>query len=587
MEKNDQPHNIRHSLAHLMAAAVLAQFPKAKLGIGPVIEDGFYYDFDLRGAELNLQEIEKEVRALVKKNLQFKKEVLTFPAAKKLFAQNPYKLELIKELNKEKKKITVYRTFEGDREIFSDLCGGPHVKNTSEIAPDAFRLTRIAGAYWRGSEKNKMLTRIYAVAFASKKDLDAYHTLQAEIERRDHRILGEKLELFTINDNVGKGLPLWLPNGYFIRHAIEEYLYALEAAHGYSHVLTPHLAKEDLYRTSGHLSHYADDMYAPIDIEGEKYYLRPMNCPHHHMIYSAKPRSYKELPMRIAEFGTVYRHERSGVLTGLIRVRGFTQNDAHLYATEDTLADELTAILRMHDQVFKHDFRITDYWYRLSLPDFKNKAKYGDVKNKKIWEQGAHDLRSALTSLHLPFVEGVGEATFYGPKIDIQIRNVHGKEDTIATIQVDYYSAGRFGLSYIGTDGKAHAPVIIHRAIIGSFDRFIAFLLEKTAGVLPVWLMPVQVMLLPVSESHSSASQPILRSLQEAGIRAVLSEAHETLGKRIREAELKKTPYILVLGDKELQNHTVNVRHYVRGQEGEIRIPQLIEKIQQEIREKR
>lgn len=590
-EHEEQLHKVRHSLAHLMAAAVLELYPGTTLGIGPVIEDGFYYDFDFKkGTHVTPQDlprIEKRVRELIKQRLLFTKTVLTFPAAKKRFKDNPYKLELIKELNKEKKKITVYETAADKKVIFADLCGGPHITNTSEITPDAFQLTRIAGAYWRGSEKNPMLTRVYAVAFDSKGNLDAYLARQVDIEKRDHRVLGEKLELFTVNDKVGKGLPLWLPNGYFIRHRIEQYLYDLEEQHGYTHVLTPHLAKEDLYRTSGHLSHYAEDMYAPIDIDGEKYYLRPMNCPHHHMIYSVKPRSYRELPMRLAEFGTVYRHERSGVLTGLIRVRGFTQNDAHIYTSEDHLADELIQILRLHDRVFKHNFHITDYWYRLSLPDFKNKEKYGDIKNKKVWEQGAQDLRNALTHLQLPFVEGKGEATFYGPKIDIQIKNVHGKEDTIATIQVDYYSADRFGLSYIGADGKTHRPVIIHRAIVGSFDRFVAFLLEQTAGVLPLWLLPTHVVILPVSEKHASAAHSILETFRNKGIRATLGDANETLGKRIREMELKKIPYILVVGDKEIAEQTVSVRHYVRGQDGVMSISDCIARITQDIQEKK
>ncbi len=603
MNKFQNIEKIRHSLAHLMAVAVLEKFPNAKLGIGPVIENGFYYDFgDISLAPDDLPKLESKIKELIKQNIEFKKEVITCAEAKKIFQKQPYKLELIKELNEAKEKISIYETLYPRKSAsnlresaFIDLCAGPHIKSTKEINPDAFKLTRIAGAYWKGSEKNPMLTRIYGVSFETKKELDDYLKLQEEIEKRDHRILGEKLDLFMTDEKIGKGLPLWLPNGYFIRHLLEEYIYAVERDNGYFHVLTPILAKENLYKTSGHLAHYKEDMYAPIEIEGEKYYLRPMNCPHHHSIYKHQIRSHKDLPLRIAEFGNVYRYERSGVLSGLIRVRGFTQNDAHIYTTPEKLEEEIANILNIHKKVYD-DFEISNYWFRLSLPDFsaqggsasggKNKGKFGDIKNKKMWEEGADALRKTLNKLNLKFVEAVGEASFYGPKIDIQIKNIHGKEESIATIQVDYYSAPKFELAYIDKDGKEKPPVIIHRAIFGSFERFFAFLLEKTAGELPVWLSPIQTKIIPISEKHEDYGRRVLKELKNNNIRAEISVTNETLGKRIRNAELQKIPYILIVGEKEIQNKTVNVRHYRRGQEGEIKIEKLIEKIGKEIENK-
>ncbi len=581
----------RHSLAHILAMAVLEKFPEAKIGIGPTIENGFYYDFDFSGGKRainpeDLPKIEERVKELISHDLKFKKETVTFEQAKKLFKNQKYKIELIKELKDQKKTIGIYGTFGKDpKETFVDLCAGPHVKSTKEISKDAFKLTKLAGAYWRGSEKNQMLTRIYGLAFDAPEELNNYLKLLEEAEKKDHRVLGEKMGLFMVDEKIGKGLPLWLPKGYAIRRLIEDYIYELEKENGYLHVLTPELAKEELYKTSGHLDHYKEDMYSPIEIENEKYYLRPMNCPHHHAIYKHNLRSYNDLPLRIAEFGTVYRHERSGVLSGLIRVRGFTQNDAHIYITPEKLETEIAKILEIHKKVFD-DFKIGDYWFRLSLPDFKNKEKYGDIKNKKMWEQGTDVLKKVLNKQKIKFVEGVGEATFYGPKIDIQIKNIYGKEDTIATIQVDYYSAGRFDLNYIDKDGKEKPVVIIHRAILGSFERFFAFLLEKTGGDLPLWLAPAQVKIINIGEGHRKYAEDILNELAKNKIRAELSSGNLTVSKRIREAELQKIPYILVAGDKEVQNKTVNVRHYKRGQEGEADLDNVIKKIKNEIENK-
>ena len=596
---NKNLEKIRHSLAHLMAMAILEKFPNAKLGIGPTIENGFYYDFGgISISPEDLPKLEKRIRELIKQNLKFKKEIITSTEAKKLFKNQPYKLELIKEIQKTKKPILIYKTF-GNKSIihnsqfiipFIDLCAGPHIKSTKEINPDAFKLTKIAGAYWQRSEKNQMLTRIYGVAFETKKELEDYLKKMELAEKCDHRNIGEKLGLFMVDEQIGKGLPLWLPKGYAIRKKLEDYIYEIEKENGYLHVLTPQIAKEDLYKKSGHLAHYKDDMYAPITIDNEKYYLRPMNCPHHHSIYKHGKRSYRELPLRIAEFGTVYRYERSGVLSGLIRVRGFTQNDAHIYATEENLEKEIVSILDLHKKVFD-DFGIKDYWYRLSLPDFKNprtKTKFGagHSKEKEIWKRGENVLKKSLQNMGHKFVEAIGEATFYGPKIDIQMKDLYGKEDTIATIQVDYYSAPKFNLSYIAQDGKEKPAIVIHRAIFGSFDRFFAFLIEKTCGNLPLWLAPVQVKILAISEKQNDYAEKILKELKDNGIDVELAPSDETLGKRIREAEMQKIPYILIIGDKESQNNSVNIRHYKRGQEGEIKIEKLIEKIKREVLDK-
>jgi len=568
---------VRHSLSHLLAMAVIKKYPKVKLGIGPVIENGFYYDFgNAKITSDDLLEFEKTIKNLIKNNLSFKKSVITLPQAKKIFKNQPYKLELINDIKKSKKPITIYKS--GD---FIDLCAGPHIKSTAEINPEAFKLIKTAGAYWKGSEKNPMLTRIYGVAFSSKEELDNYLKSQEEIEKRDHRILGEKLGIFMIDEHIGKGLPVYLPNGYFVRRQLENYIYDLERQDGYLHVLTPNIVKEELYKTSGHLAHYKDDMYAPIEIEGEKYYLKPMNCPEHHFIYKKLVQSYRDLPLKIAEFGTVYRFERSGVLSGLIRTRGFTQNDAHIYVTPAQLEKEINGVLDLQKKVYD-DFNITDYWFRLSLPDFKNKKKFGDIKNKKGWQEASNILKKILQKRNLKFVEAVGEASFYGPKIDVQIKNVYSKEDTIATVQVDFYSASRFGLSYADEDSKIKQPIIIHRAIFGSFERFMAFLLEKTAGKLPLWLSPIQAVIINIGLNEEKYAQKIFQELKNANIRTELWNK-DSVSKRIREAEIKKIPYVLVVGNKEALNGTASLRHYKLGQEGEIKIEDLIRKINQEI----
>lgn len=585
MAQDDKLTTIRHSLAHVLAMAVLESDPGALLGIGPVIENGFYYDILTTKpiAQNQLPPLENKMRAFMKKNLAFIKEDVTIEKGEELFAAQPFKLELIADLVSEKKiaKVSTYKTG-----AFLDLCQGPHVNTTREIPADAFKLTKVAGAYWRGSEKNQMLTRIYGVAFATKKELDDYLKMMEEAERRDHRKLAKDLDLFMISEEVGKGLPLWLPNGMFIRKKLEDYMYEKEMKKGYKHVLTPVLAHENLYKTSGHLAHYKDDMYSPIDIEGEKYYLKPMNCPHHHMIFRHKPISYKELPLRLAEFGVVHRFERSGVLTGLIRARGFTQNDSHIYCTKDQLKSELLNVLKLFKEVYK-DFDIKDFWYRLSLPDLSNEEKYGDIEDKHMWEESSKIAEDTLKAFKVKYVKQEGEASFYGPKIDIQTRNVMGKEDTIATVQLDFYSPKKFDLYYINEKGEKEHPVIIHRAIMGSFDRFFAFLVEKHAGIFPLWLAPIQMRILPIAKTHKKYAKEVWKTLSAKGIRAELKDSNDTIGKKIREGELHKVPYLLIVGDKEVKARSVAVRKTGTGDLGAVKLKKFIEQTLEKIEKKK
>ena len=585
-KNNDNLEKIRHSLAHLMAMAITSKHPEVKLGIGPTIENGFYYDFDFSGldhspTEENLPKLENFIRELIKQDIKFEREEITAEKAREIFQDQPFKLELIDELEKSGEQISIYKS--GG---FTDLCAGPHIKSTKEIDPDAFKLTKVAGAYWKGSEKNKMLTRVYGVAFSTKQELDDYLKMMEEAEKRDHRKLGKEFELFMISEEVGKGLPLWLPNGAFIRRKMEDYMYQKELKNGYKYVYTPILAHKKLYETSGHLAHYKEDMYSPIDIEGEEYYLKPMNCPHHHMIYKHGQMSYKDLPLRLAEFGLVHRFERSGVLTGLIRARAFTQNDSHIYCKKDQLKNELIEVLKLFKEVY-NDFNITDFWYRLSLPDFKNEEKYGDIKDKQMWEESAEMAEQALKEFGVKYEKSEGEATFYGPKIDVQTKNVLGKEDTIATVQVDFYSAKKFDLNFINEKGEKEHPVIIHRAIMGSFDRFFAFLVEKTGGNFPVWLSPIQAVIIPVGEKFNDYGEKVLAGLKNAGIRAERDKTNETLGKKIRANKTKKIPYLLVVGEKEEKENTISVNARNKKEQEILSLSQFTEKILKEIAEKK
>ena len=596
MKQNYSLENIRHSLAHLLAAAVLKKFPDAKLGVGPVIENGFYYDFlidaDQRGSgadsrrkltltEADLKDIEKAMKKMVGQKLPFTGKEIAASEGRKLFENQPFKLELIDDFTKEKAKLMVYQT--GD--IFTDLCRGGHVENTGEIDTDGFMLDRLAGAYWKGDEKNPQLQRVYGLAFDNKNALDEFLKMRVEVEKRDHRKLGKELDIFAFDEDVGPGLPLWLPNGATIIEELENLAKETERAGGYARVRTPHIAKESLYKTSGHLPYYADSMYPPMDYEGTKYYLKAMNCPHHHKIFAARPRSYRELPLRLAEYGTCYRQEKSGELFGLMRVRSLQMNDAHIYCSEGQFAEEFKRVNDMYLHYFKI-FGIQKYVMRFSTHDPK---KLGEkfVDEPELWKKTEYMVRDVLTELKIPFVEVPNEAAFYGPKIDVQVWSAIGREFTLATNQVDFAQPRRFGLSYTEKDGKAQTPLVIHRAPLGTHERVISFLIEHFAGAFPLWLAPVQVEIIPISEKFAEYGLKVLEKIRENNIRVKISDSNENLGKRIRAAEMMKIPYVLVVGEKEEKNGTVNVRKYgTEGRSVEMNIGTLIEKLKKEIEER-
>ena len=578
----------RHTLAHVMAQAVRELYTEqgykpeeVRLAIGPVIENGFYYDFDAPKPirEEDLPIIEEKMRRIIAADLPLRRFVLPREEALRCYAGvDPYKTELIQDLP-ETEEISFYQQGD-DRFGFTDLCRGPHVPSTGRIPPH-FKLTNIAGAYWRGDSSRPMLQRIYGIAFRSKEELEHYLWQQEEAKRRDHRRLGQELELFTICEEVGKGLPLWLPRGAFIRKQMEDYMYQKEQAYGYHYVYTPHIANARLYYTSGHLPYYQDDMYAPIEIEGEAYYLKPMNCPHHHMIYKARPRSYRELPLRLAEFGTVYRFELSGTLSGLTRARGFTQNDAHIYCSRAQVTEEFIRVIQLFDEVYK-DFGISDYWFRLSLPDFeRNPEKFGQENDN--WRDAIAAIRAALEQTGAKYVEGVGEATFYGPKLDVQIRSVLGKEETIATNQLDFIVPERFGLEFTNEKGQKETPVVIHRAIMGSFDRFFAFYLEHTAGNFPLWLSPVQAVIVPIADRHLAYANRIATQMRQNKLRVEVDSRPERMNAKIRDAELQKIPLILVVGNKEAEAGTVNLRERQVKEQRTLEVAALIKEMLQRI----
>jgi len=549
----------RHSTAHLLAAAVLELYPETKLGIGPPIESGFYYDFD-RATPFtmeDLEKIEKKMWEIQARSLPYERVYTAKDEGLKKYSDAWMKCELISERAGD--IFTEYTL--GPH--FIDFCRGPHVPNTSRIK--AFKLLSIAGAYWKGSEHNKQLQRIYGTAFFSKQDLEDYLKRLEDAKRRDHRRLGKELELFTVNEAVGSGLPLWLPKGATIRRLLEEYILERERSQGYQHVHTPDLAKVDLYKRSGHWDHYHEDMFPPMDMETEQLVLRPMNCPHHILVYESKQRSYRDLPIKIAELGTMYRYERSGALSGLSRVRCMTLNDAHIFCTPDQIKDEFTKVMHLVEQAYR-DLGITQYSYRLSLRDKANKTKY--VDNDAMWEMGERVLREALTSLRLPFREAPGEAAFYGPKLDIQLADVMGHEETYSTIQVDFHLPSQFQLKYIGADGKEHQPVMIHRGVISTMERMTSYLIELYAGAFPMWLAPIQVAILPITDRQNDYAHSIRERLEAAGIRTSLDERSEKVNLKIREAQLQKIPYMLVVGDREQQNGQVAVRNRKHGDQG-------------------
>lgn len=546
---------LRHSTAHLMAQAIKRLYGDVKFGVGPVIDGGFYYDFDMeeKVSSDDFEKIEKTMKQIVNENHPIERRVVSREEAKSFFSEDPYKLELIDAIP-EDESVTLYSQGE-----FTDLCRGVHVPSTSKIKE--FKLLSTAGAYWRGDSNNKMLQRIYGTAFFDKKDLKAHLKILEERKERDHRRIGKDLELFTNNQLVGAGLPLWLPNGATIRREIERYIVDKEVSLGYDHVYTPVMANVNLYKTSGHWDHYQDDMFPVMQLdEDEAMVLRPMNCPHHMMIYANKPHSYRELPIRIAELGTMHRYEASGAVSGLQRVRGMTLNDAHIFVRPDQIKDEFKRVVNMIIDVYK-DFGFEDYRFRLSYRDPEDKEKYFD--DDDMWNKAEAMLKEAVDELGLSYEEETGEAAFYGPKLDVQVKTAMGKEETLSTAQLDFLLPERFDLSYIGQDGEQHRPVVIHRGVVSTMERFVAFLTEETKGAFPTWLAPQQVEIIPVNvDLHYDYAKQIQDELKSQGVRVNIDDRNEKMGYKIREAQMKKIPYQLVVGDKEVENNEVNVRKY-------------------------
>ncbi|MCD4649153.1 threonine--tRNA ligase [Staphylococcus aureus] len=546
---------LRHSTAHLMAHAIKRLYGNVKFGVGPVIEGGFYYDFDIDQniSSDDFEQIEKTMKQIVNENMKIERKVVSRDEAKELFSNDEYKLELIDAIP-EDENVTLYS--QGD---FTDLCRGVHVPSTAKIKE--FKLLSTAGAYWRGDSNNKMLQRIYGTAFFDKKELKAHLQMLEERKERDHRKIGKELELFTNSQLVGAGLPLWLPNGATIRREIERYIVDKEVSMGYDHVYTPVLANVDLYKTSGHWDHYQEDMFPPMQLdETESMVLRPMNCPHHMMIYANKPHSYRELPIRIAELGTMHRYEASGAVSGLQRVRGMTLNDSHIFVRPDQIKEEFKRVVNMIIDVYK-DFGFEDYSFRLSYRDPEDKEKYFD--DDDMWNKAENMLKEAADELGLSYEEAIGEAAFYGPKLDVQVKTAMGKEETLSTAQLDFLLPERFDLTYIGQDGEHHRPVVIHRGVVSTMERFVAFLTEETKGAFPTWLAPKQVKIIPVNvDLHYDYARQLQDELKSQGVRVSIDDRNEKMGYKIREAQMQKIPYQIVVGDKEVENNQVNVRQY-------------------------
>ncbi|ATD30038.1 threonine--tRNA ligase [Macrococcus sp. IME1552] len=545
---------LRHSTAHLMAQALKRMYGNVHFGVGPVIEEGFYYDVDTEHkiSIEDLPEIEKTMRQIVGENIKIERRVVSRDEAKQIFADDPYKQELIDAIPADE-NVTIYSQGE-----FTDLCRGVHVPSTAKIKE--FKLLSTAGAYWRGDANNKMLQRIYGTAFFDKKALKEHLQVLEERKERDHRKIGKELELFTTNQLVGPGLPLWLPNGATIRRELERYIVDKEVALGYDHVYTPVMGSVDLYKTSGHWDHYQEDMFPVMEMDNEQMVLRPMNCPHHMMVYKNKPHSYRELPIRIAELGTMHRYEASGAVSGLQRVRGMTLNDAHIFVRPDQIKDEFIRVVQLVIDVYK-DFKFKDYKFRLSYRDPEDTEKY--FQDDEMWEKAQSMLREAVDEMGLDYEEAPGEAAFYGPKLDVQVKTALGKEETLSTVQLDFLLPERFDLEYIGNDGEKHRPVVIHRGVISTMERFVAFLTEEYKGAYPIWLAPNQLEIIPVSnEVHYDYARKLYDELKSQGVRCHIDDRNEKMGYKIREAQMHKVPYQVVVGDKEVENNEVNLRQY-------------------------
>ena len=566
---------LRHTASHIMAQAIKRLFPNAKLAIGPFIENGFYYDIDVEPkiVEADLEKIEAEMKKIIKENLRVEAFTLPRQEAIKLMEERgePYKVELINDLP-EDEEISFFKQGE-----FIDLCTGPHMLYTKAVK--VFKLMNITGAYWKGDEKNKMLQRIYATAFDSKEGLEKYLEELEEAKQRDHRKIGKDIELFMTHELVGSGLPMYLPNGATVRRLLERYIVDKEVAMGYKHVYTPSLANVALYKTSGHWDHYKEDMFPVMEMGQESMVLRPMNCPHHMLIYKNKLRSYRDLPIRIGELAHDFRYEDSGAVCGLERVREMCQNDAHLFVRPDQIKEEFGKVVELILAVYK-DFGFKDYSFRLSLRDKNDKTKYFD--DDKMWEDAESQLREILVELGVDFYEAEGEAAFYGPKLDVQLKSAVGHDVTVSTCQLDFLLPQRFELEYVGEDGEKHRPVVIHRAILGTMDRFMCFLIEETKGAFPLWLSPVQVKILTIADRHNEYADKLAEKLERKGIRVEVDDREEKMGYKIREAQLQKVPYMIVVGDKELEEEKVSVRTRESREQVSMNKDEFIEKIVEE-----
>ncbi|MDR7481084.1 MAG: threonine--tRNA ligase [Armatimonadota bacterium] len=564
-----------HSTAHLLAQAVKQLFPQAKLAIGPPIDDGFYYDFDIGRpfSPEDLERIEARMRELAAADQPIERLELPRQDAQRRLEQDGevYKLELLAEIPDA--HVSFYR-----QDGFQDMCRGPHLPRTGLIG--AVKLLSTSGAYWRGDERRPMLQRIYGVSYPTAERLDAHLQRLEEARRRDHRRIGRELQLFHIAPEVGPGLPLWLPKGATIRRIVERYIVDLELAAGYQHVYSQELASSTLYKISGHWDHYRDNMYPPMQVDAEELVLRPMNCPHHIMIYRVGQRSYRDLPVRIAELGRVYRYERSGVLAGLARVRGMTMNDAHIFLRPDQIKDEIAAVVRLIQRVYA-DFRISGAWYQLSLRDPADREKF--IQNDALWDQAERMLREALGELGIPYREAMGEAAFYGPKIDVQVPTAAGKDETISTVQLDFLLPERFALEYIGEDGRAHRPVLIHRAITSTMERWVAMLIEQYEGKFPLWLAPEQVRVLPIADRHHDYARAVGDRLAAEGLRVAVDASNERISYKVRQAQLEHVPYMAVVGDREQAAGTVAVRSRSAGDLGPMPVEQFLARLRDEV----
>lgn len=571
-------HAFWHTSAHLLAQALEAMYPGIKLGIGPAIENGFYYDIDFAGqpfTEADLPKVEVKMLELAREKYAVERTDVSKDEALKTYTAkgDPYKVELISNLTDG--TITFYK--QGD---FTDLCRGPHLPTTAPIK--AIKLTSVAGAYWRGDEKNKMLTRIYGISFPQKKLLDEYLVLMEEAKKRDHRKIGKELELFAFSQNVGQGLPLWLPRGAQLRERLEQFLRKVQKQHGYEQVITPHIGQKELYITSGHWAKYGADSFRPVTTpqEGEEFLLKPMNCPHHCEIYRLKPRSYKDLPVRLAEFGTVYRYEQSGELHGLTRVRSFTQDDAHIFCRPDQLKEEFVKVIDIVLYIFK-TLKFSEYTAQISLRDPSNTTKY--IGTDENWDKAERAIIEAATERGLKTTTELGEAAFYGPKLDFMVKDAIGRKWQLGTIQVDYNLPERFQLEYIGADDKRHRPIMIHRAPFGSMERFVAVLIEHTGGKFPLWLTPDQAVVLPISEKYNDYARKVVEQLNQADVRAIIDERNEKIGKKIRDNELKRIPYLLIVGEKEQETSLVSVRQQGEGDKGQMTVADFAQLIKTEV----